>query len=147
MLIAGRQIAWCVMAGCPDADLRKLQYALDKYAEEYQFDETVPLDPAVDEAIKWQAARTPTEVIQQREEMMQKLEEANAALWKSGKCANWFERCDNITRGVGKGVNGYLLQELLSASQHCDVAAADLFRDGKCLTFALFAGSTVFVGM
>ena len=84
MLIAGRQIAWCVMAGCPDADLRKLQYALDKCAEEYQFDETVPLDPAVDEAIKWQAARTPTEVIQQREEMMQKLEEANAALWKSG---------------------------------------------------------------
>ena len=90
------------------------------------------------EAIEWQAERTPTEVIQQREEMMQKLEEANAALWNSGKRANWFERCDDITRSVSKGVNGYLLQELLSASHHCDVAVADLFRDGNGLQFLRF---------
>ena len=52
MLIAGRQIVRCVLAGCPEADLRKLQYALDKSAEDYQFDETVPLDPVVVEAIE-----------------------------------------------------------------------------------------------
>ena len=147
MLIAGRQIVRCVFAGCPESDLQKLLYALDKSTEKYQFDETVPLDPVV-EAIEWQAERTPTDVIQQREEMIQKLEDANAALWKSGKCANWFERCDDITRGVSKGVNGYLLQELLSASHHCDVAAADLFRDGNgCNVFALLTGSAVLVGV
>ena len=98
----------------------------------------MPLDPDVVEAIEWQAERTPTEVIQQREAMIQKLEEANAALWRSGKCVKWFERCDDITRGVSKGVNGYLLQELLSASHHFDVAAADLFRDGNGLQFLRF---------
>ena len=72
-------------------------------------------------------------MIQQREEMIQKLEDADEELRESGKCADWFERCDDITRGVSKGVNGFLLQELLCASRHCDVAAADLFRDGACM--------------
>jgi hypothetical protein len=120
-------------------------------ARDHQFEGDAQLDPAIVEvrwfthflevfvaccafqAIEWQAERTPAEVMQQREEMMSKLEEANAAMWESGKRAEWFQRCDGITKGVSAGVNGYLLQELLCASGHCDPAAADLFRNGKCL--------------
>ena len=138
------------MSGCPEADLRKLQYALDMCACDHQFEGNAQLDPAIVEvrgfthflkvfvvccafqAIEWQADRTPAEVMQQREEMLLKLEEANAAMWESGKRAEWFQKCDGITKGVSAGVNGYLLQELLRASGHCDPDAADLFRDGKC---------------
>ena len=79
----------------------------------------------------WQADRSLAEVMQQREEMISKLEEANATMWDSGKRAEWFQLRDAITKGVSAGVNGFLLQELLCASGHCDLAAADLFREGE----------------
>ena len=68
--------------------------------------------------------------------MIQKIEEADEALRYSGKCAAWFSRCDEITKSVSKDVNGFLLQELLSVSRHCDTAAADLFRDGAISALA-----------
>ena len=82
------------------------------------------------EALDWQAARSPQEVMQQREEMISQLELANEELRSSGKSAHWFQGCDETTKKVAEGVNGYLLEELLIASKYCDVAAADLFRNG-----------------
>ena len=87
------------------------------------------------EAIEWQAARTPEEVMQQREEMITQLEHADKELRRSGKCAHWFSKCDEVTKKVSCGVNGFLLQELLRASHHSDLAAADLFRDGTWLLY------------
>jgi hypothetical protein len=137
------------LAGLPQGDLRKLQYALDMCAVPHPFDEAVPLEPVVvevrqlstlsavcgpvfacAEAIEWQAARTPEEVMQQREEMIGQLEDADKMLRRSGKCAHWFSKCDDATKRVSSGVNGYLLQELLRASSHRDLAAADLFKNG-----------------
>ena len=88
------------------------------------------LQNSVLQAIEWQAARTPEEVMQEREEMISQLEFANSELWESGMCEQWFSRCDATTRRVSEGVNGYLMQELLTASRHCDLAVVELFRHG-----------------
>ena len=45
----------------------------------------------------------------------------------------WFGDADNITRNVCKGINGYLMQELVQASGHCDKNVANLFRQGQYL--------------
>jgi hypothetical protein len=127
-----------------------LQYALDMCATADPFERQDQLDAAVVEArawlawaggavvclrcaqaIEWQAARSPAEVMQQREEMISQIELANTVLWESGKCEHWFRNCDPIIQKVSEGVNGYLLQELLTASHHCDVAAVELFRTGR----------------
>ena len=68
--------------------------------------------------------------MRQREEMITRLEWANEQLWKSGKCQQWFGQCDDGIKRVSEGVNGYLLQELLRASRHCDLAVVELFRKG-----------------
>ncbi len=67
--------------------------------------------------------------MRQREEMITRLEWANEQLWKSGKCQQWFRQCDDGIKRVSEGVNGYLLQELLRASRHCDLAVVELFRE------------------
>ena len=130
-----------------------MQYALDMCATADPFERQDQLDAAVVEArawlawaggavvclrcmrcaqaIEWQAARSPAEVMQQREEMISQIELANTVLWESGKCEHWFRNCDPIIQKVSEGVNGYLLQELLTASHHCDVAAVELFRTGR----------------
>jgi hypothetical protein len=68
--------------------------------------------------------------MREREQMISQLEWANAELVSSGKCAHWFRDCDAITKKVTEGVNGFLMQELLVASGHCDVGAVELFRQG-----------------
>ena len=42
----------------------------------------------------------------------------------------WFEDSDAVTRRMCSGVNGYLIQELVRATGHCDADVADLFRQG-----------------
>ena len=51
----------------------------------------------------------------------------------AGKNAHWFEQCDEITKKVSEGVNGFLFQELLWASDHCDLEVAELFRQGAAM--------------
>ena len=82
------------------------------------------------QAIEWQAGLSPAEVCRKREEMVSQIELAAEALRESGKCAEWFHGCDDITKAVSKTVNGFLFQELLAASGHADAKVADLFRTG-----------------
>ena len=126
-------IALLCHAGLPAADLRKLKYALDichKLHYDDPFVSGMSLEPAVEEAIAWQAARTPAEVMEEREKMISQIEFAGSELKASGKCAEWFSGCDEILKHATKGVNGFLMQELLLAAQHCDKSAAELFRLG-----------------
>ena len=120
----------CCHAGLPSADLRKLKYALDMCTKDDPFISVMSLEPALDEAIAWQAARTPAEVMEEREKMISQIEFAGSELKASGKCAEWFSGCDEILKHATKGVNGFLMQELLLAAQHCDKAAAEIFRLG-----------------
>ena len=82
------------------------------------------------QAIQWQVTKSPSEVIAAREEMTSQIEFAASELRESGKNAHWFGECDEVTKAVSQGVNGFLFQELLCASHHCEPAAAELFRRG-----------------
>lgn len=66
----------------------------------------------------------------EREAMISQIEFASRELRASGKCAAWFEGCDEILKQATEGVNGFLLQELLAASRHVDESAAEVFRKG-----------------
>ncbi len=52
------------------------------------------LVPTCWQAIKWQAERSPEEVMRQREVMISQLEVANQELHKSGWSARWFDGSD-----------------------------------------------------
>ena len=48
-----------------------------------------------------------------------------------GKNDLWLRaKADDITYCISEGVSGFLLQELVLASEHCDVEVAELFREG-----------------
>ena len=50
-----------------------------------------------------------------------------------GKNDLWLRaKADDITYCISKGVSGFLLQELVLASEHCDLEVAELFREGGC---------------
>jgi hypothetical protein len=91
------------------------------------------------QAVQWQASKTPSEIIAAREEMISQIEFAAAELRESGKNAHWFSQCDAVMKQVCEGVNGFLFQELLWASQHCDLEVVELFRQG--VSAALCPGS------
>ena len=128
-----RNCSRCVTTGFTQADLRKLEYTLRRQASGDPFAWKERLAPTVSEAIEWQVSRTPQEVIDEREEMISAIEFAGSEIFASGKGDHWFADCDEITKRVTEGVNGYLLEELLRASGHCDTAVVDLFRKGALM--------------
>ena len=56
--------------------------------------------------------------MQEREEMITQLELASEEIWLSGKGAHWFRDGEEIIKKVTEGVNGFLLEQLLIASQY-----------------------------
>ncbi len=91
------------------------------------------------QALQWQAELTLTEIMQQRECMVAQLERADAELRASGRCAQWFSGCDATTLAVSGTMNGYLLQELVTVSGHCDTECANFFRSGACVSLQVHA--------
>ena len=94
----------CDAAGVPVADARKLQYALDMCETDDPFECNQQPDPAVAEAcsclhvlawriivvhvlqaIEWQANKSPSEIIQAREEMISQIEFAASEIRSSGR--------------------------------------------------------------
>ena len=65
--------------------------------------------------------------------MIFRIQLADAELRLSGKCEAWFRQCDEVTKKVSAGVNGYLFEELLRASHYTDMAVVELFRFGSKL--------------
>ena len=89
------------------------------------------------QAVQWQANKTPSEIIAAREEMISQIEFAASELRESGKNAHWFRESDVVTKKVCEGVNGFLFQELLWASDHCDLEVVELFRQGLPVALCL----------
>ena len=83
------------------------------------------------QAVQWQASRTPEQIIAEREEMISSIEFAARELEESGKNAQWFEQCDEVTKSASQGVSGFLFQELLAAAKHIDPSVTELFRQGE----------------
>ena len=150
-------VQWnCQSARCPGTsweDARKLQYALDA-AEwmEDPFGNKALLDNTLFKALLWQAGKSPEEIMQFREDMVSQIEFAAEELRlsglpgyqqahgqsqllhsASGKNDAWLKAgADEITYPISKDVSGFLLQELVHASGHCDPEVAELFRKGTC---------------
>ena len=76
--------------------------------------------------------------MQEREEMISQLELASEEIGLSGKGAQWFRNSDEIIKKVTEGVNGFLLEQLLTASHYRDIAAVELFRRGGSRVFSQF---------
>ena len=79
----------------------------------------------------WQAKRSAAEIIEQRETMISKIEEAGAEIRESGVLTEWFKGCDEKVKKVAELVNGVLLSELLQKGGHADLESAEIFREGK----------------
>jgi len=82
------------------------------------------------QAIGWIAKNTPEQIQAHREAMISSLEDAGAAMQASGLRDQWFSSADRECRAVAGGANGHLLHVLLDAIGYCDVACADLLREG-----------------
>ena len=79
----------------------------------------------------WQAKRSAAEIIEQRETMISKIEEAGVEIRESGVLTEWFKGCDEKAKKVTELVNGVLLSELLQKGGHTDLECAENFREGK----------------
>ena len=84
------------------------------------------------EALLWQAERSCSIVMAEREAIMVALELANTKMRDSGLCQEWFNGCDEITRRVSREANGQLFQDLLVAADYRDADCVELLRQGLC---------------
>jgi hypothetical protein len=81
----------------------------------------------------WQAARSPEEVIGEREVIMQRLEAADRVMRKNGLCDKWLEGADLEVKRVAASVNGIILEDLCRSVKYADSSCVDLFRHGHVL--------------
>ena len=85
----------------------------------------------VADALAWQAARSPEQVMQERERVVAALESRGAQLWKEGKVDEWFKGCDPRVRRVAQTVNAPLLLELARECNYHDTEVVEKFRSGE----------------
>ena len=135
---------WCALAGAngiatddKDKSKRKLAFTLEalETADPFVKEVTTPVDVLM--ALEWQSVRSPAQVMQEREHIISSLELEGAAMWRSGRCAEWFLGCDPVVQVVSKTVNGPMLQDLATAVGHADSQCPDVFRKGLCVCAGL----------
>ena len=99
----------------------------------------IPAD--VDAALAWQAARTPEQVINEREHIMSTLEAVGRRMWQDGSCQRWMHGADETIACVAKSVNGPLLEDLCKAAAYEDAACLDFFKHGADLYWEMLVTS------
>ena len=117
-------------AGLKDADWQKLAYTTQACAEPDPFGSDVIVNAGVGEALDWLVKRLPTQVMQQRKEMIAQIEHASQLMHESGMCTKWLSGSDGHVQAVAGGVNGPIFEQLLKGSQYCDLECAMLLREG-----------------
>jgi hypothetical protein len=113
-----------------DGDLRKWKYAEAACREGFVTAPRRVIDPALKDAIAWEAALQPDELIKKREAMITAIEEADTRMRASGFCADWLAVADAAVKGVSAEVNGELFQQLAAATDFVDAGAVPLLREG-----------------
>ena len=122
----------------PKKELRMWKYATDMQKSSHDFkgfDTASHLSEDVVDCIKWQATRGPSEVIEQREEMLVALERAGETMRETGHVEEWFSDCDPHVRKLCHEVNGPLLETLAKASGYGDAECVELLRRGDCILY------------
>ena len=72
---------------CNAADEAKLKFIRDQLDREFCFTKEIQLDASLAGALDWTLARTPAEVVSEREEILQRIERAAAHFRASGAAA------------------------------------------------------------
>ena len=92
----------------------------------------LPID--IEAALKWQAERTPAQVMAEREFIISGLEAEGLKMWNSGACTEWLNKASDASiAGVSATVNGPLLCDLCHATLYNDKESVQMFRKGADL--------------
>ena len=102
-----------------DKEEQKLEFTLKALESPDPFEQHAQLPADVTEAMYWQAARSPEEVIGEREVIMQRLEAADRVMRKNGLCDKWLEGADLEVKRVAASVNGIILEDLCRPKSKC----------------------------
>ena len=73
-----------------DEDKMKLKFTLDALKSEDPFTHTTRVPDSVSDAIKWQSARSPQEVMRFQNDLMNKLEAEASKMWSEALCTISF---------------------------------------------------------
>ena len=133
-------------------ELSYLQFIEDAIAKDWPGERVVKLPPDVHEALLW-CRNKPAEkacfggaavlgmrpstqhlylqIMQEREAIVQRIENRAAELWSSGTAESWHRHTEPQTRRVAGDVCGPLLEELARDISWPDMAAIDMFREAE----------------
>ena len=114
-------------------DDRKLCFCLRALDAQDPFELEAKIPDDVAAAFRWQADKTPEEVISEREYILSSLEAEGRSMWASGACQSWLESAEAALAAVSATVNGPILQDLCRAISYDDAECIDLFRVGADL--------------
>ena len=91
------------------------------------------------QVIEWMATKSADEVNAHRIDVIESLEEAHAAMSRSGVRSAWISKSAPAVQRVARRANGALLEQLLRATGYGDVACVELLREGSVISFARVA--------
>ena len=134
---------YCAIA-CITGDEIILDFTLKALAAPDPFAVSLELEQDVVQALAWQGAREPWDIMQQRENILERIEAQAQALLKSGERDKWFSNASEDTKRLTATVNGPLFEQLIKEAGHPDVKCADLFREGKLVCVRLVSVSVFF---
>ena len=102
-------------------------------SKEVNFDASLPLDVELIQALDWMADRTPSEIMQEREQIMQDLEARASQLVSDGCAGDWLSESDPYIKVISKDVNGPMLEHMASQTEFHDGQCVQTLRDGARL--------------
>ena len=114
-------------------DNQKLEFTLKALTRVDPFVASVELPKDVDEALEWQASRSPKDVMLEREKIIAEVEKAGNIMWETGRCTEWLQNSDEHVKHVSQNVNGPMMHDFAVALAHKDIDIADVFQKGAPL--------------
>ena len=118
-------------------DNQKMAFTTKALSMDDPFVHSLSTPTDVEAALRWQAARSPEDVIREREYIITEVEKAGTVMWKSGRCADWFNGSNEQVKQVAQTVNGPMCHDFAAACNHSDTNIADIFRHGGQLYGAM----------
>ena len=122
-----------LLAGDKGKNQLKIDFVEKSLRNEHCFKNAAVVHNDVRDAIEWIAARTPQQVIQEREATLQVLEATAAKCVSDGSCRRWLAGADAEVQRVSEHVNGPMLEALANHAGYHDVACVECFRKGADL--------------
>ena len=126
-------VGWGLCVSSVGEDDAKINFVLNALDAEDPFKMESVIPKEVEEALAWQASKTPSEVMNEREAILSNLESAGEVMWRNGLCAAWIQGADPCVAKVSATVNGIMLTDMCRAIDYRDFECVELFRTGPFL--------------